>query len=285
MHCDRDSYWVHYNMTFIEFAKLYGLILGNIIPNEVIRCPTIDHPEKQNGAYLYSAGRSWVMNWSFMTKPVEFNGALDLDITEFCIPKERPKNNPECIQRAKFILSNSSEDTHPYLTRKGINEKVRVYLGDVVIPVVSYPDKTIRGLQIIYPKDSGYSKRFLSGTQLKGGVNILPSNSNTVSYSAVLCEGFATGLSIWMSTNKKISVVVCFCASNIVTVAKQFISLGRTAIVYADNDEVGLDAAVKAKVPYVKSDKKGNDANDDMNDFGPNYIHNKINSVLCVPKE
>ena len=79
-----------------------------------------------------------------------------------------------------------------------------------------------------------------------------------------LCEGYATGLSILAalrSVGLRASVLVCFSAGNLVTVAPAIRGKG---FVFADNDrsEAGERAAQQTGLPYCMSDRVGEDAND-----------------------
>ena len=80
----------------------------------------------------------------------------------------------------------------------------------------------------------------------------------------ILCEGYATGLSIELAVRLlrlNAAVMVCFSAGNLVNVAPQI--KGRK-FVFADNDEsqAGENAAKKTGLPYCMADTVGFDAND-----------------------
>jgi hypothetical protein len=73
---------------------------------------------------------------------------------------------------------------------------------------------------------------------------------------------------------EEVGVIVCFSAYNLSFVS-QYMDKKNTFI-YADNDPAGLAAARKSGLLYVNSDTIGNDANDDMVEFGLDYVGNKL---------
>jgi putative DNA primase/helicase len=273
-------------MEFIDFARLHGLIVTNVIPNSVIRCPTEDKPHKTNGSYFFSPTISWIQNWSTHSSPVfwtsdgspppaeEYKKHLD------DYAAKRAILNKEAVELANHILEGCEHTEHPYLIAKHISPPgglVDPRAGTLYVPVVDVSTEQLTGLQIIQddPDRAGsFRKRFLYGMRTEAGVyNLRPGRTTNV-----LCEGYATGLSIKMAQDafdeEEVGVIVCFSAYNLSFVS-QYMDKKNTFI-YADNDPAGLAAARKSGLLYVNSDTIGNDANDDMVEFGLDYVGNKL---------
>ena len=54
------------SLSFISFARAHGGVIepAKLIAGERLRrCPTIEHPRKENGAYFWDGHRGWVFNW------------------------------------------------------------------------------------------------------------------------------------------------------------------------------------------------------------------------------
>ncbi len=84
---------------------------------------------------------------------------------------------------------------------------------------------------------------------------------------AILCEGYATGLSIQKACDMlrlDSAVMVCFSASNLTHVASLIRRSSARHFVFADNDEslTGERAAQVTGLPYCMSPVVGEDAND-----------------------
>lgn len=137
--------------------------------------------------------------------------------------------------------------------------------GNVVIPAKDANGK-IWSLQTIF-SDGG--KFWTTGGKVAGCFFVIEGNKDSV----ILCEGYATGASIFEATGS--TVVICFDAGNMVKVAEQY---KRTpgALVAADHDPEekgsrGLKAAEEIKqkygIPYVMPDVYG-DFNDLVVDHG-----------------
>ena len=81
----------------------------------------------------------------------------------------------------------------------------------------------------------------------------------------MLCEGYATGLSIDRALQQmrlRATVLVCFNDSNMINIAK--LTKGARRYVFADNDKSGAGerAAVATGLNYCMSPVEGEDAND-----------------------
>jgi len=241
-------------MDFQQFAEMHGLIIDHIITDRWVRVPTVDKPRKKNGSYIYDGQSGAVKNWAVHDKAISFKSKEyrpdpNAQAKRQKQIKERQEKQENAKQRAINIINSAVSQRHPYLEKKGFSEW-KVWKDSVVVPMM-INDKVI-GCQLI--KADG-TKRFLSGQITKDASYTFGSGDKHI-----ICEGFATGLSVHraMQTLKiKAKVHVCFSASNMIEVARQF----DKCLVVADNDPVGLRTANKIGKYWV-SDKEGEDFND-----------------------
>lgn len=149
--------------------------------------------------------------------------------------------------------------THPYLRAKGFPDQVGLVHDDkLIVPMRDARDydRVLSVQQITADGD----KRFLAAGRTRGAIYRL---RHPRSRQVVLCEGYATGLSLDAALKRlsgSYSVVVCFSAFNLVLVAEAF----PYAAVCADNDEsrTGEDAARKTGLRWCMPERAGDDFND-----------------------
>jgi putative DNA primase/helicase len=99
-------------------------------------------------------------------------------------------------------------------------------------------------------------KHFLKGQITKGAEAIIDAKG-----ADILCEGFATGLSIrraLKAVNTRYTIHVCFSAGNIKAMAKKY----PECVIVADHDPVGIKVAKESGRPYWVSPNGGEDFND-----------------------
>lgn len=139
----------------------------------------------------------------------------------------------------KFIANNWASKENPYLQKKGIPPLgVREDLnGNLLVPVQNV-DRALRGLQFISPEGQ---KRFLPGMEKKGNFHLITGETlNPVKDlnqgEILLAEGYATGATLHMATEKP--VAVAFDAGNLEPVAKKLREQYPNAMITicADND-------------------------------------------------
>ena len=173
-------------------------------------------------------------------------------------------------------LPEASED-FPYLKRKGVKNydgMLRYWEedGSIVFPAFNIAGE-IRSLEHIYPDGR---KRFMAGGEKKGCFCVI----GELGDKAFLCEGYATGASIYEATG--IPVVIAFDCHNLKPVADALRDRVRLICV-ADNDEKesganpGLECARETGLYYVLIPEPGMDAND----YAAKHGADALRELLC----
>jgi putative DNA primase/helicase len=245
-------------MDFRQFAEQHGLIIDHVLLDKWVRCPTTDKPRSKNGAYIWDGKRGAIQNWAIHEKPIPFL-SNEFSYTDPEWRKKKAKADEaralrqnKAILKASSMLDNAIKAKHPYMEKKGFpDDKQWVYEGLLIIPMRI--DQRLVGCQTI---SADGTKKFLYGQITKGAETIIDNKG-----VHILCEGFATGLSIRRSLKaikKRYTIHICFSASNIIQMAEKY----NNCVIVADNDSVGLKTAIKTGRPYWVSDLEGEDAND-----------------------
>jgi putative DNA primase/helicase len=168
----------------------------------------------------------------------------------------------ESADKARAMLNQATTSTHPYLARKGFPALSGLTLeGKLIVPVMDferYPD--VISAQLI---DEQGDKKFLPGGRAKGGVYRLGVPTEKAR-RVVLCEGYATGLSLDAALRMlpgPYCVIVCFSARNLETVSEL---LKCDALVAADNDasHTGEQSAKRTGRRWIMPGTVGTDFND-----------------------
>jgi len=260
---------------FVDFARANGVLIERLDSSgKIRRCPTVEHPKSDNGAYWWDGRRGWVMAWDGDAEPNWFTDPHAKPWTDE--EKRAFANRQEQERRAKVeryrkaaiqageLMKTASLAEHNYFHYKGLPLARGLVLpdGGLFVPMRSLSG-VLQGAQTIRwdMESRSYVKKMLSGMRAKGAVLRLGSSR---SGETVLCEGYATGLSIEMAVRQmrlNTSVLVCFSDSNMAFVAPGVV--GRK-FVFADNDVSGAGerAAKQTGLPYCMSDSVGEDAND-----------------------
>ena len=147
----------------------------------------------------------------------------------------RQADGVKAAKKARRIWHQSEQaQHHPYLSRKAIEAHgVRVDRYDnLVIPI--HDGEALTSLQFIKPDGT---KRFLKGGKVTGGSYRI----GEVAERLLLCEGFATGVTLHEETGH--AVVCAFNAGNLVAVARRLRTLNPDVevIVCGDNDHATAD--------------------------------------------
>jgi putative DNA primase/helicase len=108
----------------------------------------------------------------------------------------------------------------PYLQRKLVDGEACRYLRDgaIVIPLIRYDlprDEALKGLQVIHADGA---KRFTKGLDKPG--TCLRLGHVVVGEPVLICEGYATGLTLRMATERRLPVVVAIDAGNLAHVVR-----------------------------------------------------------------
>jgi len=263
-------------MRFEEFARSHGLIIEGVIPNRWVAVPTVDHPRKRNGRYKYMGSIAWLQNWATMQSPVVWRGEEGVSVSVRSMlqkaNKDRQEEAKKAAAKAGWILHQCKQDIHPYLISKGFPEETgNVWEGNLVIPMRA--NGKLVGCQIINDKGE---KKFLKGQTTKGAAFVMDAKG-----VPILCEGFATALSIRAAMKLikiRYTIYCCFSASNMQHIAGQV----RGGIIVCDNDlnSVGENAARATGKPYWISDVAGFDFNDHWRAKGEFHASQSLKKTL-----
>lgn len=259
-------------MDFISFAEQHGLIIDSLVSDRWVRVPTIDHPRKKNGSYLFNGQSGVIQNWAVHERPIVWHSKegqrYDPLYREKRVKAEKDRANRQAKakEKAKYMLDNSKLSKHPYLASKGFeDEKGYVYNGLLLVPMRVSGE--LVGCQVIDPDGN---KRFLSGQITKNAEAIFDGKGRHI-----ICEGYATALSVrrvMRHLKKRYTIHVAFSAGNMIQVAQ-----GYDPFVVADNDLAGIKSAKKIG-KYWLSDVEGEDFNDAEKRLGTKAL------ALCFDK-
>lgn len=154
------------------------------------------------------------------SKPKQFTDAERDEYRERMkrLEKQRERERQEATDYAAVtaaqMWNEATEGDHPYLTRKQITCLGARVLGDMLLVPMKHSAKELVGLQRIWPDGT---KRFIKGSPLAGAYTTIgtPTKDGTV----VVCEGYATGVSIHLATGY--CVVVAFNSGNLAEVSQK----------------------------------------------------------------
>lgn len=149
------------------------------------------------------------------------------------------RQNATAMQAVERWNKASMTGQSDYLTRKQIMPFEARFDGQkILIPIVAWLDnqQVLRNIQTIMPSGD---KLFMSDGQVKGCYcPIGQAHQFTMPEVVFVCEGWATGASIYMAVNQSIPVFVAFNAGNLLDVGQVVRSrYPKTRIIFcADND-------------------------------------------------
>jgi putative DNA primase/helicase len=208
------------------------------------RLPTDDKPNRRNGAVLVLSNRPlrvWFQNHATGITGVASEGGgrfisrADWDAVQAArraAERERDRNQRQAATLAERGLqeAESADPGHPYLQAKQVRPHGLKQSEDGFLLVPMYCAGLVWNLQTISPEGE---KRFLSGGRKSGCYfPIGPKPTTTL----LLCEGYATGASLYEATG--LPVAVCFDCGNLIHVGRLLRDrLPHTTFIYAaDND-------------------------------------------------
>jgi putative DNA primase/helicase len=273
---------------FIAFAALHGVEIKRLDDSgKIKRCGTTEHPHSTNGAYVFDGCGGWVWAWDGEGRAIAYNDpdakpltAEDrarLDAKRQVYRDERAQLQRTAAEWGARMLSLAKPGEHGYLQRKGLKEVPGLVLpeGELFVPMRDVATNALLGGQIIQwlPEERRWEKKYLYGMRTKGAVLRLGARHTA---ETVLCEGYATGLSIEAAVRQmklNAAVLVCFSDHNLKVAAER--TTGRRYVV-ADNDPIQTDpvkfkqnpgeqgqrAAAATGLGWAMADEPGLDAND-----------------------
>ena len=193
-----------------------------------------DRTGETSGAYCHNGTVGWFQDWRTMDRPEVTSGKLskaDQETLRSSLAGASDKVPLEVLRAniRKIWASGTDPGGHPYLERKGITAppEVKQFDGHLIVPVLG-ENGEFNGLQRIYADGQ---KKFFNGTRKKGSFFSISGNG-----THIICEGFATGVSLHLSTGA--SIVVAFDDGNLLHVARAISKkVGPENIIIAgDND-------------------------------------------------
>jgi putative DNA primase/helicase len=231
-------------LTFEQFAEMHGLIINSLVLDRWVRVPTIDHPKKQNGAYIWDGRVGALINFATHDKHIPFKSDEayrpdpEAKAKRQKAEQDRRDRQEAAVRRAAWILDGSVKSTHPYLAKKGFPEFEGFVWNDSLVLPMRVGEKLV-GCQLIAPDGT---KRFLAGQLTKGASLVIDNKGQDI-----LVEGFATGLSVRRAlkhARQRYRIHVCFSAQNLVEVGQRL----RNPLVVADHDASGAGQRAAQKI-------------------------------------
>lgn len=242
-----------------------------------------DNRGSKNGAYILHADHhpaGWYQHfrtsmtgrWTASGKcvPMSLDMRMQIEAERKMRQAEQLKCQLAAASKAAFIWRKAKslveQCQHPYLVKKNIQpHRVRMYRDSLVIGIYDQ-DKQLVNLQFI---DSAGNKRFLSGGKKKSCFSFV---GDKVSQTLLICEGYATGASLYQVTG--LFTIVALDAGNLEAVALTIRKLypSHSIIIAGDNDESGTgqkaarSAALAVGGKYILPVRTGYDWNDAIND-------------------
>ena len=147
--------------------------------------------------------------------------------------------NATAKQAAERWNNASMTGQSDYLTRKQVMPfTARFDDNNLLIPIIALIDnqQVIRNIQTILPNDN---KLFMTDGQVKGCYCTIGMDAQFVNPTVILiCEGWATGVSIYLAVNQSIPVYVAFNAPNLLPVGEVIRSIHPNArILFCADDD------------------------------------------------
>ena len=302
-------------MDFNDALVACGIDPGSVDRHKIgewQRLPTQDHPRKKNGAvHMYESDppAAFVQNWATgISAYAGGSGWFNSRATPSSASKKLRRARRHSAQRGwdtteydvaletgiELESLRRASPTHPYLTRKkikphGIYQKFQ----ELIVPL-----RTRNGTVWSYQRIcADGSKFFRQGGRTKDCYFPIGGPPEESLDRLIVCEGFATGCSLYEATG--IPVAVAFTAGNLVNVAVDFANWNlhpSTIVIAADNDSQtegnpGLsfahDAASRCDGIVICPNfgdaartKKLSDWNDMSVEYGPEFCRTEVERLL-----
>ena len=156
---------------------------------------------------------------------------------------EKRQARIDAASRAQSIWNNSkpAADDHPYLLRKNVSAiGLRQDSSDnLIIPMYYYnadsKNTTLANVQTIAPDSE---KLFLKGGLVSGAYFTIGSPAMFIAGVILICEGYATGATVFDAMSYSLPVIVAFNANNLIPVAQSIRAQypDHRIIIVADDD-------------------------------------------------
>jgi len=173
---------------------------------------------------------------------------------------EKRQARIDAAARATSIWDNAKPATndHPYLLRKNIASiNLRQDANDNLVIPMNYYNKdtkvvTLVNIQTIAPDSE---KLFLKGGLVNGAYHLIGNTTMFGGGIVLICEGYATGATIFDAMSYSLPVVVAFNANNLIPVAQSIRAQypDHRIIICADNDNA---TAVKMRDKDISEGKE-----------------------------
>lgn len=227
--------------SFVTILECAGLVEPYLrMDGRVHRCSTKDKPHKRNGSYFCDGDWGWVINHATMVEaqlwfsnkpstPAQ-KRAANQKVEAFQAQQRQARERAIMTMREYWQKLPSLWGGHPYLEHKQLTMLGCTGLrqdGDLLV-VPMYRHKELMSLQTITPDGS---KKYRWLCPVRGASLTLRPKQSTLT---AIAEGLATGLAIYQNV-PNCTVIVCFDAGNMRSVANEFKPKGMT-VVCADND-------------------------------------------------
>jgi putative DNA primase/helicase len=152
---------------------------------------------------------------------------------------ERAQLAAQASMTASELWASASRTGHSaYLRRKGVDAEGCRYLrdGSIVLPLLRYDEPRETALKALQRIWADGAKRFTRGFQKPG--TCLRLGHVVVGEPILVCEGYATGLTLRMAVDRRLPVVVALDAGNLAPVAELLRTLhpGARLLICADDD-------------------------------------------------
>lgn len=205
--------------------------------------------EYKGNTYQWAKTGDWRSGANFTVKSYEHGSETKASLThakkyiekvEETAKQEKEKKHADCRDKWKPIFDSlhAKSPTHGYLLTKKIKQNYRARVtdtGTLLIPVENR-EHGFTGCQQIFRKDNQFHKFFTKGIAIKGSFSRLTDFDLRKEHLIYLCEGYATGCSIYEATEKP--VVIGFNCHNLIPVITSLRSINKSLrIIIAGDDD------------------------------------------------
>lgn len=253
-------------MDFISFARAHGILLDALPPvGAWRRYKTEDKPTHRNGAVKFMGDHGFIQNHATMQEVAVWRSESDSPISRQRVQQiaqqaadQTAREAQEAAKKAEWILDQCQVMSHAYTASKGFpDEPVHVWARDDG-PLLVIPMRVAGKITSAQLINEAGQKKFLRGGRTSGAEFVFGNGG-----LHVLCEGFATGLTVrhaMKHLKRRYTLHVCFSAQNMLRIAQTLPG----GLVIADNDESGTGERIAREIgwAYWMSDRVGEDAND-----------------------